>query len=379
MSDPFDIQPAADAILNGDDLIKIEGLPDDRSRFDAGDSDGLFAADVPGGVTLVGQRSILVQGSLDGAAGNPCHIKINGDLIVTGDVHYAQISCRNLHIGGAVNNAQLSITSREVSVGGDLAQTRLQIGEYEVHWRRIEQLKNESKRIREQREAADRSISQEEKRMDRSCKATRTFLNFNISKLISHENNRVRVHLSAFFRSLDAQPQDKLKEALLEFFAKGIVGILTRNNSKYIGNNPARKKVFLQLLKALRKLVLLTFERDLLIATIDKNGAEIDQLFTELNRQDGAVCIQGEILPGTEVAFTLPKAQRLDDGEVQCLHQSASLKVQPGSQSGELHLELTGVDGETSAQDLGTDKMQRIALRTREGQIIWVPVQNSPT
>ncbi len=65
MSDLFDIQPAADAILNGENLIKAEGLPPERSRFEAGDSDGLFAADVPAGITLAGKRSILVQGSLN--------------------------------------------------------------------------------------------------------------------------------------------------------------------------------------------------------------------------------------------------------------------------------------------------------------------------
>lgn len=379
MSDLFDIQPAADAILNGENLIKTEGLPPDRSRFDAGDSDGLFVGDVPADITLAGKRSILVQGSLNGAAGNLCRISVDGDLVITGDVNYAQISCRNLHTGGAVHNAQIVITGSDINVGGDLAQTRLQIGEYEVRRRRIEQLKNESNRIREQREVADRSINQEEKRLDRSCKATRTSLNFNVSKLISHEDNRVRVHLSAFFRSLGAQPDDKLKVALVEFFAKGIVGVLTKNNSKYIGNNPARKKVFLQLLKALRDLVLLTFERDLLIATIDKGEAEINQLITELSQQEGAVRIQGGILPGTVVEFALPKVRRLDDGEVQCLHQSASLKVQPGSQSEELHLELIGADGETSVQDLSAAQLQKTALRTSEGQVTWAPAQNNPT
>ena len=65
-----------------------------------------------------------------------------------------------------------------------------------------------------------------------------------------------------FYESLGEDPTARQEQALMEFFSRGVVGTLSRANRKYLANNLAREKVFLQLLKSLRELFGLVFERD---------------------------------------------------------------------------------------------------------------------
>ena len=70
----------------------------------------------------------------------------------------------------------------------------------------------------------------------------------------------MRINLTVFYSSLGEQSESQRKTALVQFFAKGVVGYLARANRKYISDNPAREKVFLQLLKHLRELFLLDLQ-----------------------------------------------------------------------------------------------------------------------
>jgi hypothetical protein len=372
MSDLFDIQPAADAILNGGDLVKAQGLPPDRNRFDAGESDGFFQGNVPGGLTLTGKHSLLVQGSIEGASSNICHVDVAGDAIVTGDVRYSRINCRHLRVAGDVHHAQVNATG-EVFVGSDLVGTRLLIGDYQTHKQRVERLRHDITRLQEERISLDRRIVQDEKRLDRSCKITRIPLDFQVSRLIFQEESRIRVDLNSIYKSLGDPSDTKLKQAVNEFFAKGVIGYLAKTNRKYIVNNPAREKVFLQLLKHLRELVMEVFERDQAIAAIDQFQTEIDGTVRELRHQDLGLHIRGAILPESEVEFARPRVQRLENSDIDFQHQSVTLKVQPGPQPDTLRLERVDFQGESLAEDIGIDDLQGVSLRVDRDQIIWEP------
>lgn len=372
MSDLFDIQPAVDAILNAGDLVKAQGLPPDKNRFDAGESAGVFAGDVPGSLILTGKHSLLVQGSLQGSSGNICRIEVTGDAVITGDVRYARISCRRLHIAGAMHHSQVNATG-EVFIGSDLIGTRLLIGDYQTHKQQVEKLRQDISRLEEERSGFDWKIAQDEKKLDRSCKVTRVPLDFKISRLIFQEHNRIRIDLNSIYQSLGDQPGPKLKQAMNEFFAKGIIGYLAKANRKYITDNPAREKVFLQLLKHLRELFMEVFERDQTIATINQSQAEIDGMVKELRQQDLGLHVQGAVLPESEVEFARPRVQRLENSDINFLHQSATLKVQPGSQSGILRLERVDIGGKSLAEDVAVAQLQGVSLRVDADQVVWEP------
>lgn len=80
-----------------------------------------------------------------------------------------------------------------------------------------------------------------------------------------------------FYESLGEDPTARQEQALMEFFSRGVVGTLSRANRKYLANNLAREKVFLQLLKSLRELFGLVFERDVGAAMESSNAVQLEE------------------------------------------------------------------------------------------------------
>jgi len=373
MSEVTDIQSVAESITTADDLVKIQGLPPNKSFFNTEDHNYLLEGDVPGGISITGERSFLVQGSINGSNSNPSRIHINGDLVVTGNVCYAQIHCRNLHIGGSTQNSRL-ITSGNIAIDGDLACGKLTLGDYESDRHLIQNLQHEIARFRTDREAIERRIHQDEKRLDRACKTTHTPLNFNIKKIIIHQYGHVRIDLKSIYASLTDRSQEQTESVLLEFFAKGIVGFLARNNRQYIDGNQAREKVFLQILKNLRGLFMVVAQRESIDLQISRAESQVQQLVDSLHSRAPTVSIQGIIIPETQLEFTQPRVQCLDNGEMDFDHGLATIEIQPGREANQYQLLLTDLNGEDCSQELTDAERKNISFRLCEDQITWAPL-----
>ena len=369
MPDLFDIGPAVEAIETFEGLVEAQGLPANKNVFETGEANGRFVGDLPGGSTISSQGSVVVQGSINGTKGNPCRVRVEGDLVVTGKVQYAQIRCRNLSVGADLTHAKAKISGAAL-ICGQFTETELVLGEYEDRKLRIENLRNEIVRGLDERESYDRRISQEERRVDRSCKATRIPLNFNVSRLISQENGRVRIDLSSFYTSLGELPEAKLKAALIEFFAKGIVGVLARANRKYIDGNPSREKVFLQLLKTLRELFVLVSERDIVVLRLEKAEKEVETIIEALRSPTNNAHLQQGVGTQSTIDFHQPRVRRDEEGEITFVHQTATMKAEQGS-PGELRLDLCSLEGENKSEDVPTSDLQATTFCLREGQVTW--------
>jgi hypothetical protein len=370
MPDVIDIQSAAESIKMADDLVKIQELPLNKSSLNTEDHNGLLEGDVPGGISITGERSFLVQGSINGSDSNPCRIRISGDLVVTGNVCHAQIHCQNLLIGGSSQNSHL-ITSGDVTVGGDLAYGQLTIGDYESNRHRIQSLQYEITRYRNDREGVERRIHQGEKRIDRACKTTRTPLDFNIKKIVIHQYGHVRIELKSIYASLTDRSQEKAESVLLEFFAKGIVGFLARKNRQYIDNNRACEKVFLQLLRNLRELFMLVAQREHIDTQISCADSQVNQLVDALHSGAQKVSVQGIAMPQTRLEFVQPRVHCLENEELDFSHESASLEIQPGRETGQCQMQLVDLHGECCSQELNNAERKNIAFRLCQDQISW--------
>ena len=71
MSDLFDLESTIQAIETADGLVASKGLPPNQNVFDTGDRNGRFEGDLPGGATISGNDSVVVEGSINGSKGNP--------------------------------------------------------------------------------------------------------------------------------------------------------------------------------------------------------------------------------------------------------------------------------------------------------------------
>jgi hypothetical protein len=372
MSEACDIESVANSITTADDLVSIQELCLSRGVVDTEDRNGLIGCDVPAGVSITGTRSVLVQGSVCGTSSNPCRIRITGDLVVTGSVRHAQIHCKSCHLGGSAEATSL-VASGSITVGGDLASGQLTVGDYEDLKRLILSLQNQIARLTTDRETIERLIRHDEKRLDRSCKATRTPLNVNMGKIIVHRYGQVRIDLKPIYPSLTDRSLEEADSVLLDFFSKGVVGVLTRSNRRYIDGNRAREKVFLQVLKNLRGLFMASAQRERIDAQISDAESQVQQLVDSLHSREPSVSIQGNINPGIRLEFVQPKRESVDDG-TDFSHESATLEVQPGRELGQCQLQLVDVNGESCVKELTDAEQRSVSFRVHEKQISLAPL-----
>jgi len=357
-------------------LIKTDGLPAQQNVFDPGEHNGRFVGDLPGGATISGQGSVVVDGSIGGSKSNPCRILVKGDLVVTGDIEHAHIRCRQFFCNGNLQHTQIK-TQNDAIIGGQVTDSELVLGDYLECKHQIENLLHTTNQIQDKSETLKRRIRQEERRVDRSCKATRTPISLNVKQLIYQEHGRVRIDLSTFYKSVGDMPMAKLKIILVEFFSKGIVGILARANRRYIKGNPIREKVFLQLLKTLRELFVLVAEHDMVILDLEKIKNNIAAEVEELRTRSSNLHLQEGLSNETQIVFPQPRIQTPSDGTIDFVDQSASVKFCQ-SNPDEVRLELTNVDNEKTSEDVPIDQLHTITFSARAGHVIWEPI-NTPT
>ncbi|MFT5086530.1 MAG: hypothetical protein ACI906_000947 [Candidatus Latescibacterota bacterium] len=369
MSVTLDIESAEKTILEEGETAECKGLMPNRNTFEAGDANGVLQSDMPSGATINGERSMAVQGSLNGTQSDPCRVQVKGDLVVTGNIYHAQIRCRKLYAGGDVQHSRI-IAVEDVQINGELMVSQLSTGDYSDKKQYIDNCHRDYAKGQEDRESLERQIRQEEKRVDRSCKATRIPLDFNISRIMTHENNQVRINLSSFYTSLGELPEDKRKLALMEFFAKGIVGYLARANRKYIDGNPAREKVFLQLLRHLRELFQLVAERDFLARRQKIDQEQLEEMIEKLRNQQQAIYVQGGVQSENTIRFALPRVRSLGEGQFEFIDHAATLKVSAAA-GDELHLELVDTEGNKEVRNVGSEDLEDLRFQTSLGKVVW--------
>ncbi len=370
MASIFDISAVENDLLGDGETVDCKGLNASSHTFDAGDKNGHLLDDMPAGTNVHGARSMVVDGSLNGMPNNPCRLQVTGDLLVKGNLFHAQVKCANLYVDGDIQDSRVTTTG-DVYIGGELMQTHMVLGDYVDRKNTIDNIYRDFARKREERESLDRQIRQEEKRVDRSCKATLVPLNFNVSRIISHENNQVRINLTSFYSSLGDLSEARRKTALLEFFAKGIVGYLARANRKYISDNPAREKVFLQLLKHLRELFLLVAERDFIVLRQESDGQQMDEIADKVRNQHQNLFIEGGIHPDSSLRFMLPNVATGDDDEYVFTDKAASCRIERSADDAMLNVTLQDTEGNGNVHCIPSSDLEEARLSTTLGTVVW--------
>ncbi len=377
MASIFDIDAVEKELLKDGETTECKALVASRNAFDAGDTNGHMLRDMPGGTSASGRCSMVINGSLNGMPNNPCRVQVAGDLLVRGNVFHAQIHCRALYVDGDIQDSRVSTTS-DAYIGGELMQTQLLLGDYGDRKAAIEDIHRSFSNVQEELEALERQIHQEERRVDRSCKATLIPLNFNVSRIISHENNQVRINLSSFYTSVGELSESRRKSALLEFFAKGIVGYLARANRKYINDNPAREKVFLQLLKHLRELFLLVAERDFIVHGQQGDRQKMEEIADGIRNQHQTLYIEGGIHPESLLRFMLPNIAINEQGEYIFTDNSATCKIASGAEEGAFTVTLIDAEGNENAHRVRSTELEEARLSTTLGTVVWESIASAP-
>ena len=159
-----------------------------------------------------------------------------------------------------------------------------------------------------------------------------------------------------------------------EFFAKGIIGVVARANQKYLSNNPAREKIFMQLVKQLRELIMLAHKNQMSANRLSQVEQVMGQILSDLNAQDTAVHVRGTVGPNTRIEFARPHAVHGEDGHVEYDDRSAALATEPAADSDNLTLVLTSQSGATDKRTVPRAELANVSIRVQDGNVVWSAV-----
>lgn len=367
---PNHIQRALDAVLRGGRLTELIADGDDPiGSFDGDDRDILVQGALTDLLRVRGQGSLVVQGDIEGDPERPMRIEMQGDVIVTGSVFCAQIRASSCFVAGDVSRGQIT-TARSTTVSGIMHGGRFISGNYEDARRSIESLRMSLRHGRDEYESLSRRVMTEEKRLDKTCRALRIPLDFNVGRVVVHKEGRVAISLDAFYASVEGRPAQEVERALNEFFTRGIIGVITRQNRKYLVNYPAREKVFLQLIAGLRALFRDVMRRDNLGRSVEEMTGRQQELVDCLSESDAFVEVGG-VAGDTEMEFILAKVVALpkDDG-FDFAHRSAHLDIRPVNGLG-AEMVSRDADGGQNAATLTNAELGALRFHVDGSRVVW--------
>jgi hypothetical protein len=195
-----------------------------------------------------------------------------------------------------------------------------------------------------------------------------------VGRIVQHEDGRLCVDLSSFYGSLEGRTDEQLELALAEFFAKVIIGVITRSNRKYLVNYPAREKVFMQLVKSLLELFEAVFERDRLQRRVDWLGSRLEHLVASIGNRHCPVDVGGTIAGLTTLEFIVPSVVlNPKDGGYDFFQKTARLEIHGDGAA--VELVSCGTDGGRTSTTVTASDMEGLRFAMDGGHILWEPTR----
>lgn len=369
--EPFDLDGPMTAIMSEGGRSLADISVDSIGReFEAGDDNLIVYGPLPVGAVVRGKRSVLIQGDVAGQPDAPCRIEVRGQVVITGFVSHAHISARSIHIGASVRCSQLS-GAITVEITGDVERSRIICGEYYADAEGARSRQTDLDVARQRTDELRQRVAVEEKRLSKACRSIRAPLNLNVGRIITHRDDTVSVDLGTFYRSVEWQTEQDLERALNEFFAKGIIGVLSRINRKYLVEVPTHGKVFMQLMRTLHDLLTQVMACDAAERFAVRRQLELERLVSELECRQPQVSVGGSIAPSVRLEFILPRVIRQADGGIDFAHKMAQLSIHAGSFADQLELVWQHGDGSRGERTALAGDLDETIFVVREEQVRW--------
>ena len=374
MAKDFDICTAADQIINASPLLERESMSLENGAMNAGDANVLVRRNISAGAVLKGAGALLVEGSLAGSPRWPCRVEMGGDVVVLGSVENAHLSGRHIWVGKDASHCQLMAVGN-VAFGGDVADARILSGDYEAERRLIEEMKIKVSKAREEQEHLEGKVRFEERRMDRVIQATQINLHLELGNIIQNLRKRIAIDLKPFYRIVGPKTAEEIDLSLMEFFSRGVVGMLARTNRDYLVKNPNRQTIFLGVIRSLRDLFSITRQLDRHIQGVVEMESLIPPMLERLKEKRTTVCVRKALRPEVEVRFVCPEVKEIEEGETAIFKQIGMLNVQPNPETAQYKVTRVDVNEGVSALDVDSGELQGVLFHMHEGQVTWERIE----
>ena len=372
MSDFFDFQRVTHELLASEWVAERTELTLENGAVDTGRGTVVVAGDVMPGGQAIGEGALLVQGSLRGSERRPCRVDVLGDVIVMGEVAHSHISARRIYIESNAQHTRLSARER-IEIGGSLSDAHVHVGQFEPEKRLIKEVNEEMVQFRREIESIEREITLDRKRINKLFETTRISLS-NIGQIVQLKHKHIVIDLDPLYQTLNDKTDLEIDRALREFFAKAVVGQLTRVNIQFLAGSKNRQKILKGVVRNLHDLFFLTRKLDKLVALEKLTAGRVEALMQKLGSRICGIFVKGALLPILEAQFTVPGVKYVTEGESG--DESDVGKITIGQSGGQGKLEITRtntkLEQETQMADFG--EFQHCRLQVLEGDVIWKPL-----
>ena len=212
----------------------------------------------------------------------------------------------------------------------------------------------------------------DQKRVGRLFAATRIVYDLSVGKVLSRQGVGFRVDLVPFYEVVKGRSESDIDGDLLEFYAKAIVGLLTRLNREYIQQSPSNRKVFTTALRKLHDLIFLAREVDKFRDRASRATSDLEGLLALAGGgASPAVTVYGAALPDLEIGFALPEIARQPGSppEIRTIHSKLTLTHGDGPDI--RRASLLDARGRVRKHALSARDLSHISFWSEEGEVVW--------
>lgn len=364
------LQDKARNIMKARGVLEVDALSQSHGVFDADGADVVVLGHVTAGAKLEKAASVVVRGDLIGDARNMCQIEASDEVIVFGQATYASIASQDICMGQGVTHCNLD-AERQLEIGGDVSDTQIRVGNFDTVRRKLEELKTDIIQQRQDRETTQRLLRLEEKRMHNRIETTRISMDFSLGHMIVKKRKRITIDLTRFYSTLKDRSDELIDRALLEFYAKGVVGMLARVNMQFLQKGKNRQAIFKGVISKLKDLILATRKLDLQTQALQTIEKEHDALIQGLKQRTCQATVAGQILTTVVFQFVGVDFLTTEDGQVQLGRHLAKLEV---GKEGVRETDINGISQNHIGEHLG-----QVILALQEEQIERVSLTEPKT
>lgn len=368
----FDIQSSAGALVQSGSVFEKKDLVIEDGTVDTGLGTLVAQRDGYPGATVQGDGSLVVKGSLRGNERWPCRIEVSGDVVVVGEVVHSEIKARRIYVGTSAE--QVRFYAREgIEVGQHLTASQIGLGDYELERRTMGKMRERIAKAIVEKDFLERQLRMEEKRVDKLFKTTRIQMT-GIGEIVQMKSKRVVINLNPLYKILKGKSEADVDKALLVFFSKAVLGVITRVNKPFLTGNKHRHRILKSAIRDVHNLFFLARKYDKVGLRISELDEEVGRLGEALESRSCVLYVGGEIRPQMDARFTVAKVEQLEENEVLISGDSARLMVR---NQGAVKLGVTKMDieGTTKVQNIQMDELHHCEIRVEEGQVVWQPIE----
>ncbi|MBT4139033.1 MAG: hypothetical protein HOE48_14030, partial [Candidatus Latescibacteria bacterium] len=227
--------------------------------------------------------------------------------------------------------------------------------------RNLQELKSTQGDLKQQVESARRSL-------DKLLKVTGVVFNLNLGRIVRQSEVGLQIDLSSFYKALPGRSAAEVDTALRQFFAKAVMGLLTRLNRDYIASGRGHQVRFKSVVAKLQDLVLKSREYDKCVHLFLDDTEHIVAFCERYALDKSKVSIGGAIQDSCEVTI---QGLELVGAEKQAVVKDFRLQIENGQRDGTQEAKFYCGKNLKDMEFVSKGSLRNVLIWVADGQIRW--------